>query len=392
MREHWANCITHADDEVDTFVDEYFSEEHRGVLLVAAAGFDPRSRSVALKLQKVLGNRLSAVFVREERPGANQALRDRADANETSLLQSIPGSEVVRIEIFADDGAPVGGRRIAGALSERPIPDEITDVVVDLSALSVGIGFPAARLLLEDCEKNPGRTFHLMIASDPDLDDLIRSDPSDRPSPVRGFAPIARSSDDTEDMELAQIWIPQLAQGRASTLNLIGSQLQVRDFYKICPILPFPAKDPRRADDLVAEYQEQITEEWHVDPRDFLYVSEWNPLDTYRRLSRLKLRFDRTMKGTYLLRMVLSPIGSKVMAAGAMMAAIEHDMAVQYVETESYIYDDSDQANEDPAAMPTEDSASIVHVVLCGPLYASFPSSAAAPGTLPDRDKEDVSA
>lgn len=378
MREHWTNCIAHRDEEVDGFVSDYFSDSTRRVLLVAGAGFDPRSRIVAEKLAGTLGPRIAAIFVREERPGADMALRARADANEASLFAAVPNSEVVKIDVFADDGAPVGGARIAAELACRPIPDAVTDVIVDLTALSIGIGFPAAKLLLERCEYAENTTFHLVIASSPELDDRIRSESSDRPSPVRGFAPLADTSGERGDLDVAQVWIPQLARGLGQTLHRIGRQLQVRDFYKVCPVLPFPARDPRRADDLVGEYEEQITQEWHVDPRDFIYASEWNPLDTYRRLSRLKLRFDRTMRGTFALQMILSPIGSKVMAAGALMAAIKHDMVVQYVETESYALESTppDAADENDGV---QEDVSLVHVILTGPLYAAFPSTLSAP-------------
>jgi hypothetical protein len=200
-----------------------------------------------------------------------------------------------------------------------------------------------------------------MIVSNPELDDLISSVPSSRISPVKGFAPdIGMSS-----LEVAQIWIPQLARGRASTLTQIGAT--PGNWYKICPVLPFPARNPRRADDLLTEYQNELVNEWEIDPRDIVYASEKNPLDCYRTLSTLKQRFDRTMDGTYEPRMVLSPLGSKVLAAGAMMAAIEHGMSVQYVETESYDFSATKSSPGEPTDM-------LVHLVLSGPLYQGYVS------------------
>lgn len=386
MRDHWMNCITHRDKEVDTFLADYFDDTSRHVLMVAGAGFDPRSRMVAEKLALTLGSRLTAIFIREERPGADAMLRERADGNQALLFAAVPNSEVIEVNIFADDGAPVGGARIAAELAGRPLPSNVTDVILDLSALSIGVGFPAAKLLLERCEQTEHTAFHLIVASNPVLDDCIRSESSDRPSPVRGFAPLADTNGDQSDLEVAQVWIPQLARGLTKTLHRIGRQLQVRDFYKVCPVLPFPARDPRRADDLIGEYEEQITQEWHVDPRDFIYASEWNPLDTYRRLSRLKLRFDRTMRGTFALQMILSPIGSKVMAAGALMAAIEHDMVVQYVETESYSLDNTSQ-EVGGKTIDHDGNASLVHVILSGPLYGAFPSTVSS---LPGTQEEDA--
>src|SRR3546814_2654253 len=138
-----------------------------------------------------------------------------------------------------------------------------------------------------------------------------------RAGSVKGFSPPIEA----EGQGLAQVWIPQLAHGRSLALTQIGAAIQRR--YKICPLLPFPARNPRRADDLLAEYRTELVDEWDVDPRDMVYASERNPLDCYRTLSTLKTRFDRTMKGTYEPRMVISPVGSKVLAAGALLAAID---------------------------------------------------------------------
>jgi hypothetical protein len=360
MRKHWTNCITNFDGDVAGFICDYFADASRRVLLVAAAGFDPRSQRVSRLLADTLGDRLSAYYIREERPGATEELVKRADANEAALMAIVPASKIFPIDVFADDGAPVGGARLVSELLANPIAADITDVILDLSALSIGIGFPAAKLLLEECESGDLRAFHLMIVSNPELDDLISSVPSSRISPVKGFAPDVGIS----ALEVAQIWIPQLARGRASTLTQIGAS--PGNWYKICPVLPFPARNPRRADDLLTEYQSELLNEWEIDPRDIVYASEKNPLDCYRTLSTLKQRFDRTMDGTYEPRMVLSPLGSKVLAAGAMMAAIEHGMSVQYVETESY---DFSAAKASPGDLPDM----MVHLVLSGPFYQGYP-------------------
>jgi hypothetical protein len=63
MREHWSNCITNFDGDVDDFVADYFADTSRRCLLVAAAGFDPRSRRIASVLASTLGDRLSALFI-----------------------------------------------------------------------------------------------------------------------------------------------------------------------------------------------------------------------------------------------------------------------------------------------------------------------------------------
>ena len=367
-RAHWDNCITHFNDSVVDFVESYFGEEERKCLLVAAAGFDPRSQRVPSLLASSLGSRLSAIFIREERgqPEPELELLEKADANEAALLAIVPNARVESIDVFGDDGAAVGGPRIAALLNSINIDEDITDVVLDLSALSIGIGFPAAKILLADCEEAEKRAFHLLIVSNPELDDRIKSEPAESAMSVKGFA-------GTEHLEgtlnVARIWLPQLAEGRKRALTSIGAA--VRDCYKIYPVLPFPARDPRRADALIGEFENELVNEWQVDPRDIVYVSEWNPLDSYRSISLLKERFDRTVEGTFDPHMILSPVGSKVMAAGALMAAIEHDLTVQYIETVRYELEDEQDSN------PAENDQ-MVHVLLSGPAYGDYDATAVA--------------
>lgn len=359
-RPHWTNCITHFDKDVTGFVASYFSEESRRCLLVAAAGFDPRSHLVAKILADTLGDRLEAYFVREERGEPNANLIANADANEAALRAIVPTSQVKHVEVFGDDGAAVGGPRIAALLGEVKIDESVTDIVLDMSALSIGIGFPAAKMLLADCEATPGRSFHILIVSNPELEDRIVSEPAERAMPVKGFSGTGHL---TGVLESARIWIPQLAKGRKAALSRIG--LAVGDCYKICPVLPFPARDPRRADSLIGEYENELVNEWQVDPRDLVYVSERNPLDCYRTLTTLKERYGHTVEGTFEPHIILSPIGSRVMATGALMAAIEHDLTVQYLETVRYEYDGAAHTEDDPPDM-------MVHVLLSGPAYGGY--------------------
>jgi len=157
--------------------------------LLAGAGFDPRSRRIAEKLHATLGDRLRAILIREERADPAEQLRSAADSNETLLSTLIAETRVESIRIFSsEDGAPVGGQRIVEMLEAFTWPEEITDVVLDFSALSTGIGFPMARYILTLCEGRANLNFHIMISSNPELDASIVGEPYDSPSFVRGFS------------------------------------------------------------------------------------------------------------------------------------------------------------------------------------------------------------
>ena len=243
-------------------------------------------------------------------------------------------------------------------------PQDATDIVLDMSALSMGVGFPAARMLIEMCEANPTLNLHIMIASNPELDDRIVGEPASQPQAVRGFA----GPSPYQTMPVARIWLPQLGRGRVEILRKIRATHD--SVYKVCPVVPFPARNPRRADELLSEYQPALIDEWKVDARDYIYVSEKNPLDCYRTVSILKKRYDKTVDEIFFPQIILSPLGSRVIAAGAMMAAIEHGLSVHYVETLRY------ELRPAPAGQ-SQGKDMIVHIWLHGPVYAGYPSPGA---------------
>ncbi len=351
----WDPCVSHRGNDVTQFIETYFSEKDRRVLLIAGAGFDPRATRVAHQLGTACKS-IRAVWLKEERPKPAGALVSAADANLATLDAAIKDASVQSIDIFRQDGAVVGGRNVVTALHKQDF-NALTDVVVDLSALSVGTAFPAVRYLVERIEAGNGLpNLHLFVTHDPDLDATIKSVAGDQPSYVHGFK---GGSTLDETTKAAKLWLPQLAAGRRNALGRLFAFVEPHD---TCPILPFPARDPRMGDRLTEEFLTEFENAWSVDARNIVYANESDPLDLYRTILRLDdLRspvFDEV--GGSLL--VLSPVGSKVTALGALMAALERDLPVAYLESIGY-----DWAGEKGAATAAE----LIHVWLEGDVYPS---------------------
>jgi hypothetical protein len=350
----WDPCIAHRKEEVDGFLAGYFAQTGRQLLLVAGAGFDPRSRAVAARLAAA-GAPVRALFVQEKRPNAPERQVNRARANTTALLATIADRKVVPVEIFGPDGAVIGGRNIITVLSRESV-EGITDVVVDISALSVGTSFPIIRYFVEQIRRGKGpANLHVFVAHDPRLDANIRSIPSDAPGYIHGFK---GGSTLFSAAGAARLWLPQLASGRRGALVRLYDFVEPHD---TCPILPFPASDPRLGDALAAEYMTELESTWSVDTRNIVYADESDPLDLYRTILRLDDLRQPVFTETGGSMLVLSPLGSKVMALGALMAALERDLPVAHLESIGY---------EMEGTIPSEvDEPNLVHIWLEGDAY-----------------------
>ena len=351
----WDPCVAHRGSDVDGFLDHYFARPDRNVFLVAGAGFDPRSRVVATRLSKT-AKTMHTLLIRENRPDPPQSQLDQAAANTKALVAALTGQQVEVVEIFGPDGAVVGGRNIINILRRQDF-EGVTDVVVDISALSAGTGFPTIRYFVERIRRSGGTAnLHVFVAHQPRLDAEIRAIASDAPGYVHGFR--GRSTLSGMD-DAAKLWLPQLAAGRRAALGLLYDFVEPHD---TCPILPFPAIDPRLGDALAEEYLTEIDSTWSVDPRNIVYADEEDPLDLYRTILRLDDLRKPVFAETGGSMLVLSPVGSKVMALGALMAALERDLPVAHVEPIGYEF------RED---LPVEvEQPNLMHIWLEGDVYS----------------------
>jgi len=357
----WDRCIYNSGHDAAQFIDEYFDDKDRTALLICAAGFDPRSAMLGECLSKVMGDRLHGFFIREERPNPKSELFKRACANEARLAKMIPNSNGETIEIFANDNAVIGGRTVVGEVAKIDLTG-VTDVVVDTSALSLGVFFPLVKYL---CKKFPRGSdtinLHLMVVNQPVIDQKIIGIASDRVTHIHGFrGPLGLDSAE----QAAKLWLPLLIRGQRSVLERIHSNIQPDD---VCPILPFPASNPRLCDELIDYYAPELESAWEVDPRNLVYADENNPLDVYRTTLRIHETRKRVFSEVGGALTILSPIGSKVLAIGSLMAAIECDFPVVYIEAVDYEVDDITSIDAQCDSL-----GEIVHVWLSGNAYSTL--------------------
>lgn len=355
MPAEWAHCVYHIGAHVETFLTQYLGSAGLNVLLIGGAGFDPISIVVPSRLATLIPDRLQGFFLREERPSPAAELLSRAELHQSALLQMIPGARIESLEVFASDNAVIGGRGVVHLLNTVDLTD-VTDVFVDLSALSIGVAFPLVRHLL-DIVSQARKNLHILIAHNPPADAGIVATLSDYTDTVHGFKGGWGLDSFSES---AKLWMPQLAHRKRQTLERIHRRVGP---HAVCPILPFPSVNPRLSDELIEYYSEEFTSTWQVDARDLIYVSESGPLDLYRTILRTDDLLKRVFRDVGGSQIILSPVGSKALAAGALMAALDRDFTVIYVETLGYSVDFSklDAARQ---VAPT-----LVHIWLSGSAY-----------------------
>ena len=98
-----------------------------------------------------------------------------------------------------------------------------------------------------------------------------------------------------------------------------------------------------------------------MDARNIIYADEGDPLDLYRTILRLDDLRAPVFEETGGSMLVLSPLGSKVMAFGALLAALERDLPIVYLESVGY---------ELESRVPERfDDSNLIHLWLEGDVY-----------------------
>jgi len=358
----WDRCIDYYDQNVKFFFAGHFSESHRKCLFIGGAGFDPRATQMVRDLEPILKTRLSCLLIKEERPNPDVKLINKANETLQVYKDLKINNELLLVNIFAEDNAVVGGNNTVSRLADYNL-SAYSDIVIDFSALSIGISFPLVKYVYDKVrEGSEPINIHLVVVSNPELDSMIVSAPNDRVTEVRGFP---RRDKLHGEPEKARLWLPQLSGGRRETLKLIFEAVQPHD---TCPILPFPSDDPKRGDKLVTNFISELEDEWAVDnwavdARNIVYAAERNPLDIYRTILRIDDERKPVFESFGGSVVILSPLGSKMLAIGALMAALEREFPVVYVEALEY---NVDWSTTDKVVY---DNSKTAHVWLYGEAY-----------------------
>ena len=360
-------CIIFYNDCVESFYQQFFRSSTRRCLFIGGAGFDPRSVGILEKLCDSLGDQLHTIVVREERPNPDSELLNRANKN-LKVFEKFCSSLIIKeIVIFSDDNAVVGGHNAVRAIEGIDFQN-YTDIVIDMSALSIGISYPIVAFFFQPAIQ-ANLNLHITVQSNPKFDDAISSQANDRVSAVRGF----NLESSFGGREKAILWLPVLSESNYHSMLLLHREINPHD---ICPILPFPSEDPKKGDRIASKFFADITDDWvsvadskwNVEPQSYLYADDRKPLDIYRSIISLDNEWTPVFEALGGSTMILSPSGNKISSMGVLMAALERRFPVMYVEALSYDVDWSKIDDVDTNA--TE----FVHIWLEGEAYSNYES------------------
>jgi hypothetical protein len=111
----------------------------------------------------------------------------------------------------------------------------------------------------------------------------------DQVSFVRGFSG-ELTAQTTKD--LPHVWFPVLGENQRDRLDKIHQHLTPDE---ICPVVPFPSREPRRGDQIIYEHRDILFDVFQVEPRNILRACEYNPFEAYKQIFEAMDRYRRAL-------------------------------------------------------------------------------------------------
>jgi len=255
-----------------------------------------------------------------------------------------------------------------------------TDIVLDVSSLPRVAYLALMTAVLQKLIPNrsgpyalaaEGVNFQVIVAEDARLDSLIRSeDPSNDLILIPGFSSVLQL-ESVQDWPM--VWFPILGENRVAQLEKVMSLAPIPASAEICPVVPHPSRNPRRADELLIEYRVPLFASRSTPTTNILFAHESHPFESYRQLLGAMSRYRDSMGIIGGCRLVVTPLASKLITLGAGLACFEmrpdqmdqnYGVAIPYAEPTRYLAASADLRSAAPE---------IAALLLTGEAYALEP-------------------
>lgn len=365
-----------------------FERRRVRLLYIAGRGFDVRAQQAmtsAIETLRASGALVEAarlLLVSFPRYALDDELLSVTEANAGTLKTIF--SAVGSSEEIAIPAAGSGDQELTASQALRHGTDAVlqhvsgqTDIILDVSSLPRVVYLTLLTHLLSRLIKDKAApdalsatdvNFQVLVAEDAGLDAQIHAeDPSNDPLLIPGFSSALQAE---SFQEWPLVWFPVLGEGRVNQLQQIMKLNVIPNEAEICPVLPHPSRNPRRADRLLVEYREPLFESRDTPTSNILYVHEAHPFEAYRQLLQAMRRYRTSMEILGGCRLVVTPLGSKLITIGAGLACFEmrpenddarYAVAIPHIEPKRYIV---------PVEALTKSEPEISALLLTGAAYA----------------------
>jgi hypothetical protein len=339
----WESYVLVPNNELDNFCSDYFGQEKK-ILFIIGKGFDARMNFALKKLLNSPFKSEIECLIIDFNEGVNSPSHEYDDVIKSNfeelnnlLLKKYKELKIESWIVRDRQKRYIGDRDIAEKIFEYEI-ESYSDIIIDISSLPRSIYFPLVGALLKktDLPESKCKNLFVTVTENTEIDKQINARDTDED--IRYIHGYSGGSNKIAD-EKPLIYFPILGEKKLNDLKKLYTQLNPKE---VCPILPFPSKNPRRSDALIMEYHESLFDELQVEPQNIIYVPEQNPFEVYRILSKAIDNYNKSLEVFGGCKVVLTAFSSKLLTLGVLMTAFENEknVGVANLQSRGYIIDD----------------------------------------------------
>lgn len=346
------------DRDFDLFWTTHLAIKDRSVLLILGRGFDVRAIETARRLTKIGANVVIWSLAFHNGQDDSERRRTRTVENLAELVTLIGNENVIEvgIDLSGPFSASSTSSSTRNALLSAGALTEFTDVVIDISAMPRMVAMTTVAVVLKQLDTAAADegievNLHVTVAESVSADlGAARGSLRDQVSFVRGFS--GQLTSQTTQV-LPHVWFPVLGERQVERLESIHEHVNPDE---ICPVVPFPSREPRRGDEIIYAHRELLFDTFNAEPKNILLASEYNPFEAYKQIFEAMDRYRRALGELGGCKAFVSPLSSKLLSVAVLLACYDHlycqtyknkmMVGIPYVETATY--GDPDQEKDDP--------------------------------------------
>lgn len=314
----------------DSFWSKHLKGNGRRLMFIVGAGFDPRVIGSAEEIIACAPNvaRKCVAIDMSEGYDTDEAASDLGAQNLEGLHALFPGDA---LEIRSLTTTDTDGIRDVSRSATVLFDDfdtwigNYTDIIVDISALPRLVYLTILNTLLNYlvdpnavAPLGSAINLHVVYAESATIDTAINK--YEIETDLAPIHSLAIRLDEEASLNWPIVWLPVLAEDVLEQLTRISERTNPDE---ICPVLPVQSADARRGDNIISTLGEFLFDRYDVDIRDILRATEWNPFQLYRNLMLTMDRYEESLKLFGGARFVLSPLSSKGLSIGCLLATFE---------------------------------------------------------------------
>lgn len=321
-----SNSFNSAQRRGEIEIINWFREHHsdkESYLYIVGMGFDSRMcDGIKTFLETNLPFDLWKISIDEGATSPSHKYKELSNRNNTYLNQLIENRNInvteKRIVFWQNDGLD---NRYVGEINAAKLIKQYekelnnyTSIILDISALPQSVYLCMLNMIMNCCKQTK---IYIMV------NENYRIDLNTKPIENEEFAHEMHGfTSPTEDMDSIIIWYPVLGEVNPELLKKHHEYLRsnTKRIDEICPIVPFPSVDAKRADDIVKGYRKELFSDWNVDKNNIIFASEKNPIRVCDVICDTSHQYIKVLKPLGNCKFVISAITSKLMSIGTLLA------------------------------------------------------------------------